>query len=122
MSTDQRSATTVGRPLNASAVALMLLLCLTWGFNQVVIKQTMLDIPPFLQAAIRSCGALPVLLVVARLRGVKLFERDGTLWLGLFAGAMFSLEFILIYRGLQLTTASRAAVFLYTTPFFVAFG
>ena len=100
----------------------MLMLCLTWGFNQVAIKLTMLDIPPFLQATIRSCGALVVILLVARLRGIKLFERDGTLGLGLFAGVLFGLEFILIYRGLQLTTASRAAVFLYTTPFFVAFG
>jgi drug/metabolite transporter (DMT)-like permease len=122
MSSDPSNAPPAGRPLNAVAVALMLMLCLTWGFNQVAIKLTMLDIPPFLQATIRSCGALPVLLVVARLRGIKLFERDGTLRLGLLAGVMFSVEFILIYRGLQLTTASRAAVFLYTTPFFVAFG
>jgi drug/metabolite transporter (DMT)-like permease len=31
-------------------------------------------------------------------------------------------EFVLIYRGLLLTTASRAVVFLYTAPFFVALG
>jgi drug/metabolite transporter (DMT)-like permease len=40
----------------------------------------------------------------------------------LFAGVLFSFEFILIYRGLQLTSASRAVVFLYTAPFFVALG
>jgi drug/metabolite transporter (DMT)-like permease len=101
---------------------LMLMLCLSWGFNQIAIKLALPDIPPMLQATIRSAGALPVLLLVARLRGVKLFERDGTLGAGLFAGLLFGLEFVLIYRGLLLTTASRAVVFLYTAPFFVALG
>jgi drug/metabolite transporter (DMT)-like permease len=122
MSSDPLIATPAGRPLTAGAIALLLVLCLTWAFNQIAIKLVMQDIPPFLQAAIRSCGALLVILLVARLRGTKLFERDGTLKAGLFAGALFSLEFILIYRGLQLTSASRAVVFLYTTPFFVALG
>jgi len=75
-----------------------------------------------LQAMIRSVGALPVLLLIARLRGVKIFARDGTLGPGLFAGLLFGVEFVLIYRGLLLTTASRAVVFLYTAPFFVALG
>ena len=111
-----------GRPLSPGAAALMLMLCLSWGFNQIAIKLALPDIPPMLQATIRSAGALPVLLLVARLRGVKLFERDGTLGAGLFAGVLFGLEFVLIYRGLLLTTASRAVVFLYTAPFFVALG
>src|SRR3954467_14249088 len=122
MSSEPLTITPAGRPLTASAVALMLMLCLTWGFNQIAIKLVMLDIPPFLQAMIRSCGALLVILLVAWLRGVKLFERDGSLRAGLFAGVLFGFEFIVIYRGLQLTTASRGAVFLYTAPFFVAFG
>jgi drug/metabolite transporter (DMT)-like permease len=122
MSSDPLIATPAGRPLTAGAIALMLMLCLTWGFNQIAIKLVMQDIPPFLQATIRSCGALLVIVLVARLRGTKLFERDGTLRAGLFAGVLFSVEFILIYRGLQLTSASRAAVFLYTAPFFVALG
>src|SRR5258708_15634629 len=122
MSSEQSTITPAGRPLTASAVALMLMLCLTWGFNQIAIKLVMLDIPPFLQGTIRSCGALVVILLVARLRGIKLFARDGSLRAGLFAGVLFGVEFIVIYRGLQLTSASRAAVFLYTAPFFVALG
>jgi drug/metabolite transporter (DMT)-like permease len=62
------------------------------------------------------------LFLIARMRGVKMFERDGTLRAGLLAGVIFGLEFLLIYRGLLLTSASRAVVFLYTAPFFVAFG
>ncbi|MEA2865147.1 MAG: hypothetical protein QOC84_3103 [Bradyrhizobium sp.] len=111
-----------GRPLSPGAVALMLMLCLSWGFNQIAVKLALPDIPPMLQALIRSVGALPVLLLIAKLRGVKIFQRDGTLGAGLFAGVLFGVEFVLIFRGLLLTSASRAAVFLYTAPFFVALG
>jgi drug/metabolite transporter (DMT)-like permease len=111
-----------GRPLTPGAVAWMLMLCLSWGFNQIAVKLTLPDVPPMLQAMIRSAGALPVLLLIAWLRGVRLFERDGTLGAGLFAGLLFGLEFVLLFHGLQLTSASRAVVFLYGAPFFVAFG
>ncbi len=111
-----------GRPLSASAIALMLMLCLSWGFNQIAVKLALPDVPPMLQAMIRSCGALPVILCIGWLRGVKFFRRDGTLGAGLFAGLLFGIEFVLIYRGLLLTSASRAVVFLYTAPFFVALG
>jgi drug/metabolite transporter (DMT)-like permease len=112
----------VGRPLSAGAVALMLMLCLSWGFNQIAVKLVLPDIPPMLQAMIRSAGALPVILGIGWLRGVKFFRRDGTLGPGLFAGLLFGVEFVLIFRGLLLTSASRAVVFLYTAPFFVALG
>jgi drug/metabolite transporter (DMT)-like permease len=111
-----------GRPLSAGAIALMLMLCVTWGFNQIAVKLVLPDIPPMLQAALRSTGALPVLVLIGSLRGVKFFERDGTLWAGLTAGLMFAIEFVLIYQGLRFTSASRAVVFLYTAPFFVALG
>ena len=116
---------TTHRPGVRSARApsrLMLMLCLSWGFNQIAVKLVLPDMPPMLQALIRSVGALPVLLIIGWLRGVKFFERDGTLWPGLFAGIIFGIEFVLIYRGLLLTSASRAVVFLYTAPFFVALG
>jgi drug/metabolite transporter (DMT)-like permease len=111
-----------GRPLSPGAVALMLMLCVSWGFNQIAVKLALPDIPPMLQAMIRSAGALPVLLMIARLRGVKMFAADGTLGAGLLAGVIFGVEFVLIYQGLLLTSASRAVVFLYTSPFFVALG
>ncbi|MGJ5196487.1 DMT family transporter [Bradyrhizobium sp. HKCCYLRH1030] len=110
------------RPLGLGAIAVILVLCLSWAFNQIAVKLALPEIPPLLQATFRSLGALPVLLVFARVRGVKMFERDGTLGLGLVAGLLFGLEFVLIYQGLLLTSASRAIVFLYTAPFFVALG
>lgn len=111
-----------GRPLSVTAIALMVMLCLSWGFNQIAVKLALPDIPPLLQATIRSTGGLVMLMLVAWLRGVPLFERDGTLKAGLLAGLFFGLEFILIYRGLVYTTASRAVVFLYVAPFVVALG
>src|SRR6476469_520097 len=110
------------RPLSSGAVALMLMLCISWGFNQIAVKLVLSDVPPMLQALTRSVGALPVLLVIGWLRGIRFFERDGTLRPGLIAGIIFGIEFVLIYRGLLLTSASRAVVFLYTAPFFVALG
>ena len=121
MSSDQMQPS-AGRPLSAGAIALMLMLCLSWGFNQIAVKLVLPDVPPMMQALIRSVGALPVLLIIGWWRGVRFFQRDGTLWPGLAAGIVFGIEFVLIYRGLLLTSASRAVVFLYTAPFFVALG
>src|SRR3954468_17194529 len=111
-----------GRALTPGAIALMLMLCLSWGFNQIAVKLALPDVPPMLQALIRSVGALPVMLFAGWLRGVKFFEGDGLLVPGLMAGTLFGIEFVLIFTGLVFTSASRAAVFLYTAPFFVALG
>jgi drug/metabolite transporter (DMT)-like permease len=111
-----------GHGLPPGAIALMLMLCVSWGFNQLAVKLALPDVPPMLQAMIRSAGALPVMVVVGWLRGVKFFKRDGTLLPGVIAGLMFGCEFVLIFSGLVLTSASRASVFLYTAPFFVALG
>jgi drug/metabolite transporter (DMT)-like permease len=100
----------------------MLMLCLSWGLNQVAVKIAIAEIPPFAQAAVRSFGALIIVAAWARWRGVPLLSRDGTLAAGLVAGALFALEFILMYGGLVFTTASRSALFLYTAPFFIALG
>ena len=51
-----------------------------------------------------------------------MFKRDGTLPAGIAAGVLFALEFLLIYRGLIWTTATRAVLFLYLAPFFVVIG
>src|ERR1700724_1724707 len=99
MSSEQLVIRSAGRPLSPGAVALMLMLCLSWGFNQIAVKLALPDIPPMLQAMIRSAGALPVLLLIARLRGAKIFARDGTLGAGLLAGVIFGVEFVLIYQG-----------------------
>ncbi len=110
------------RPLDAAAIALVVLLCLTWGFNQVAIKLVLPEIPPLTQAALRSLGGLVVVAIIAAIRRVPLWSRDGTLKAGILIGVIFGFEFVLMYLGLVWTTASRAVVFIYTAPFFVAFG
>ena len=112
----------ISRPLDAAAAALAVVLCLSWGFNQVAIKLALPEIPPLIQAAFRSTfGALTVILW-ARGRGVKLMAADATLVPGIVAGVLFGLEFVLIFQGLSWTSASRAALFIYTAPFFVVIG
>jgi drug/metabolite transporter (DMT)-like permease len=110
------------RPLDAVAAALAVVLCLSWGFNQVAVKLALPEIPPLVQAAFRSTFGALIVVVWARGRGVKLMESDGTLIPGLVAGLLFALEFLLIYRGLIWTSASRASLFIYTAPFFVVIG
>jgi len=110
------------RPLDALAIVLTVGLCLSWGFNSVAIKLAIPDIPPLIQSSVRSAIAAILIGVWMRWRGLPLFKRDSTLVAGIFAGALFALEFLLIYRGLVWTTATHAALFIYVAPFFVAVG
>ena len=106
--------------LDALAISLLLACCLFWGFQQVLIKATITEVPPMFQASLRLIGATVLLWLWCLARGVRLFERDGSLGAGLLAGALFGAEFACIYLGLQFTSASRLTVFLYTSPFWVA--
>ena len=108
------------KPLDATAFGLMTVLCMLWGFQQVTIKVAAPDVSLVMQAAIRSFVATALLLVWARLRGIRLFDRDGTLAAGLGAGVLFAAEFVFIYAGLAHTAASRMIVFIYTTPCWTA--
>lgn len=110
------------RPLDAMAVAVVVLLCVSWGFNHVAVKLALHDVPPMLQAAIRSVVATVLVAGWCVVRRIPLFSRDGTLIAGIAVGVMFALEFALIYQGLVYTTATRAVVFLYLAPFIVVIG
>jgi drug/metabolite transporter (DMT)-like permease len=106
--------------LDGMAAAILLACCLFWGFQQVLVKATLPELPPIFQAGLRFVGATLLLMLWCRWRGIALLTRDDTLWPGLLAGALFSGEFACLYIGLQFTTASRLTVFLYTSPFWVA--
>ncbi len=110
------------RVLDANAYAVMILLTALWGFQQVTVKAIAADVSLVMQAAIRSILAAALLLAWARLRGIALFARDGTLAPGLVAGALFGVEFIFIYAGLEHTNASRMSVFIYLAPPLTALG
>jgi drug/metabolite transporter (DMT)-like permease len=118
---DARLAQPLDR-LDLRAVLVLLVCCACWGINQSAIKIANAGISPTLQVGLRSICAGVLVLAWAQLRGVRLFERDGTLWPGLLAGLMFAVEFMVLYVGLDRTTASRGVVLLYLSPFVVALG
>ena len=98
------------------------ILCALWALGNVAIKTTNLGISPAFQSGLRSLGALALLLLWSFVRGIPLFSRDGTLGLGIAAGAMFAGEFALIYWALVYTDVARGLIILYTAPFLVAVG
>lgn len=110
------------RPLDATAVSVMVLLTGLWGFQQVAIKLTAPDISLVMQAGIRSGIATVLVLIWAWARNIALFSRDGTFWPGILAGLLFGGEFIFIYSGLAHTAASRMVVFIYLCPPLTALG
>jgi len=120
--TPATTSTSTARPLDAAAILITVVLCLSWGVNQVAIKLALPEIPPLIQSAVRSAVAAGIVALWARGRGLPLFKHDGTWVAGLVAGVLFATEFILIYRGLIFTTAARAVLFIYLAPFFVVIG
>jgi drug/metabolite transporter (DMT)-like permease len=110
------------RVLDLTAMTILLVLCMSWGLQQVAIKVANRGVSPLFQAGIRSVGATAFIWIWMAVRRETMMERDGTLWWGIAAGLLFSAEFILIYWGLDYTHASRAVIFLYMSPFVVALG
>ncbi|MBX9773282.1 MAG: DMT family transporter [Xanthobacteraceae bacterium] len=106
-------------PLDLLAITLTVILCLSWGLNQVAVKLALPDVPPVMQATIRAAGATILLTTWMLARGVRFDFRDGTLKPGILIGLLFTAEYILIYQGLLYTSASRSVVYLYTAPIFV---
>jgi drug/metabolite transporter (DMT)-like permease len=108
--------------LDLTAMTILLVLCMSWGLQQVAIKVANRGISPLFQAGVRSVGATAFIWIWMKVRRENMMESDGTLWWGIAAGLLFSAEFILIYWGLDYTHASRAVIFLYMSPFVVALG
>lgn len=110
------------KPLDGLAIGLMVLLCASWGLQQVAIKVTAPYVGPIMQAAVRSCVAGLLVWLFALVRQTPLLVRDATWRPGLLAGFLFGLEFLCIFVGLGYTTASRMGIFLYVAPIFTALG
>jgi drug/metabolite transporter (DMT)-like permease len=65
---------------------------------------------------------MALLLVWSGFSRRNLFQRDGTLAVGIAAGLLFAFEFVFIYGGLAHTNASRMSVFVYLAPPLTALG
>ena len=60
--------------LDAQALLCILLCCVLWGINQSAAKAALPEVPPLLQAALRSLGAALLVLAWSRWRGIALFS------------------------------------------------
>lgn len=110
------------KALDATASGLMVILCMIWGLQQVILKMAAPDISPLMQIALRSGMAAILLLPLLYLdKASQLFNRQN-LKAGALVAFLFSLEFFLLAQALQWTSASHAVVLLYTAPIFVALG
>ncbi|MDX2104591.1 MAG: DMT family transporter [Alphaproteobacteria bacterium] len=110
------------KPLDATAILLMLVLCASWGAQQIAVKLALPEMAPVAQAAFRSAVALGLVGVWTLLRGRQPPLIPAAIVPGIWAGLLFAAEFALLYIALGLTDAARVVVFLYTAPFWVALG
>jgi drug/metabolite transporter (DMT)-like permease len=88
----------------------------------VSIKFSNQGIPPMLAATVRSGAAALCLWVLTGLKGDRVWLRGPDLKYGIIIGVLFGLDFLFLYWGTAFTNASRAIIFLYTHPFWVALG
>ncbi|WP_241623729.1 DMT family transporter [Rosenbergiella epipactidis] len=112
----------VRKQLDGTAVIAMLLICLVWSSQQVILKEIAGNFSPLLLLAFRSGIAalmLGVLMTVQRQR----FPMANNMWLmGGLVGLLFSLEYFFVSEAVKYTTAGHVVVFLYTSPIFAAVG
>ncbi len=108
--------------IDTMGVALMLFICVSWGMNQVAIKIGNQGFNPMYMAAARSFVGGLLVFLWCQYRGITLFQRDKTLIPGLAIGLLFGLEFVLIFAGLDFTSAGRSTLMINTMPFWVAIG
>ena len=86
------------------------------ALNQVVVKLGNGGFQPVFMAGVRSVGALVVLLIWMRVRGIRLEFRKGTIWPGILLGSLFAQEFVALFWALDRTTVSHASLLFYTMP------
>ncbi|WP_051559778.1 DMT family transporter [Marinobacterium jannaschii] len=111
----------IRKSVDAQAIGLMTLLCMTWGMQQVSIKLAAEDIASVMQIALRSGLAVVLLTLFMLWRRDSLSLREN--WKpGLLAGLLFSAEFFFVAEGLRFTSASHISIFVYSAPIFAALG
>ncbi|MBW4708073.1 DMT family transporter [Roseobacter sp. YSTF-M11] len=106
--------------MDAFGAVALVAFALHLAFNQVVIKWTNGGFGPVFAAGLRSTGAVVVLLIWMRLRGVSLTVPRDAIPAGIFSGTLFALEFMCLFSALDFTTVSRASVIFYSMPVWLA--
>ena len=90
------------------------------GFNQVVIKLVNAGIQPVFAAGLRSLGAMILLFLWMRYRGAAPVFLRAALVPGLICGALFAIEFILMFVALDLTSVAHVSLMFYSMPVWLA--
>lgn len=108
--------------VDMAAAAIMVGLTFSWGLNYVAAKISYAGYDPVFVSIARSLIGGACVLGWCRLRGIKLFEADGTLGAGIIVGVLFGVEFLCLYIGLEYTTVARNTLLVNTMPFWVLIG
>jgi drug/metabolite transporter (DMT)-like permease len=108
--------------VDMAAAAIMVGLTFSWGLNYVAAKVSYAGYDPVFVSIARSILGGACVLAWCRLRGIKLFEADGTLTAGIVVGVLFGVEFLCLYIGLEYTTVARNTLLVNTMPFWVLIG
>ncbi|MFK7744152.1 MAG: DMT family transporter [Roseobacter sp.] len=106
--------------MDAFGAAALIAFALHLAFNQVVIKVSNDGFGPIFAAGVRSAGAVVVLFIWMKLRGIPLTVPKAALPAGILAGILFALEFMVLFSALDFTTVSRASVIFYSMPVWLA--
>ncbi|MCI2398764.1 DMT family transporter [Aliiroseovarius subalbicans] len=106
--------------MEARGAGALIAIFLILAVNQVVIKVTNDGLQPVFGAALRSLGAVMVIGLWMRFRGVRLDFTPGTIGAGVLAGLIFAAEFICLFVALDLTTVTRVSVIFYSMPVWMA--
>ncbi|MEZ2332191.1 DMT family transporter [Mesorhizobium sp. RCC_202] len=105
-----------------AAVLIMVGLTFSWGLNYVAAKISYAGYDPVFVSIARSIIGGLCVFAWCRLRGIRLFEADGTLIAGIMVGVLFGVEFLCLYVGLEYTTVARNTLLVNTMPFWVLIG
>ena len=92
-----------------------------WGGNLIAVKISNRGIPPALAAGLRSVGAAVLVAGWAEAPPEALGVAPGDVD-GVVIGVLFGAEFLCMFLGVSYTSASRAIVLVYTTPFWLVLG
>jgi len=108
--------------LDSFAIVSMIVLTFTWGLSNIATKVASTGFNPIFVSIARSAIAIVLVLIWCAWRRIPLLTADGTLKAGLLAGALFGLQFVLMFVGLEFTSVARAVLLANTMPFFVLIG
>lgn len=112
----------IRKQLDTTAIVSMLIICIVWSLQQIVLKQTAESFSPSLLLALRSGIAAVLLACLMLVQRQRLPIANGMWFMGGLVGLFFTLEYLFVAEAVQYTSAGHVVVFLYTSPIFAAVG